>query len=267
MFDDFDDPPLEPLPLDTPANVDQVVQRIHEWPIELVLAVTGGGSAAITHLLQHGGGSKTLLDAQVPYSEPALVDFLGQLPEQFCSEATARAMAMAAWRRARSLTAAATHEPYLAGVACTASLASERPKRGPHRIHVAAQTESHTMVRSVELEKGARSRAEEEAVAAALILELIAQLCAVYAHNFECRPFVPLRPSEHAKDAHIEPTTIGSASSQVTSTRFRSTTSPTSNSAPLSSFPVPFIRFTKATDAWPSWRPSEPANPLPTKSP
>ena len=41
-----------------------------------------------------------MLEAIVPYAEPALARFLGGRPDQFCSPATARAMAMAAYRRA-----------------------------------------------------------------------------------------------------------------------------------------------------------------------
>ena len=65
----------------------------------------------------------------------------------------------------------------MAGVACTASLASDRPKRGPHRIHVAIQTASATVSRSVELAKGRRPRAEEEQIAASLILNAVAEAC------------------------------------------------------------------------------------------
>lgn len=204
MFEDDLDPPAELIPLDTPENLDRVVHLIHEWPIEVVLSITGGGSAAIHRLLAAGGGSQTLLAAHVPYCEPALRDLLGHAPDQYCSESTARAMAMAAWTEALALTASSRHEPFLAGVACTASLASDRPKRGPHRIHLAAQTESHTIVRSLELEKGARTRREEEELTANLIIELIAHLCILYAHDFECRPYVTLRDGEETISRDVE---------------------------------------------------------------
>ena len=67
----------------------------------------------------------------------------------------------------------------MAGVACTASLASDRPKRGPHRIHVALQTASLTAAWHVQLQKDRRSRAEEERLAGRLLLNVVAEACGV----------------------------------------------------------------------------------------
>ena len=188
-------------------SIEQLVARIHDTPVRVVLAVTGGGSRAIAELLEVPGASRTLLEAVVPYCAAAMIDWLGGEPDQFCSEPTARAMAMAAYRRAcrhqESDTAgqassgtprqandtggqAASGARYasdvrltnrVAGVACTASLASDRPKRGPHRIHLAIQTATTTISRSLELVKGRRTRAEEERIAAALVLGAVAEAC------------------------------------------------------------------------------------------
>jgi hypothetical protein len=173
-------------------SVDQLVQRIHDTPVRVVLAVTGGGSGAISDLLDVPGASRTLLEAVVPYSPAAMTEWLGGRPDQFCSEPTARAMAMAAYLRAcryreqegdstagqGSSGTQATPSPYpVAGVACTASLASDRPKRGPHRVHAALQTATATVSRSLELVKGRRTRGEEERVAASLVLNAVAEAC------------------------------------------------------------------------------------------
>ncbi len=161
----------------------ELVEHIHESPVRLVLAVTGGGSLAIAKLLQVPGASQTVLEAVVPYSEAAMIALLRGRPDQFCAEPTGRAMAMAAyWRachyaRVHSPLEPAPASPAVAGVACTASLASDRPKRGPHRIHVAIQTADATVSRSVELIKGRRTREEEEQVAARLVLNAVAQAC------------------------------------------------------------------------------------------
>ena len=72
-------------------------------PRGIVLAVTGGGSRAIADLLAVPGGSRTLLEAVVPYSASALAAWLGSRPDEFCSAATARAMAMVAFQRGRLL--------------------------------------------------------------------------------------------------------------------------------------------------------------------
>jgi len=161
----------------TQAADEALARGIHDAGTRLVLAAAGGGSGALARLLQTPGASRSVLEAVVPYSEPALIDWLGGRPDQFCSEPTGRAMAMAAYLRAVRWAGGDPAGPPLAGAACTASLASDRPKRGPHRIHVGCQTADATASWSVELVKGRRTRAEEEQVAARLFLNAIARAC------------------------------------------------------------------------------------------
>jgi hypothetical protein len=155
---------------------EQLVQQIHDSPTRIVLAATGGGSRAIADLLELAGGSRTLLEAVVPYSAPAMVAWLGSLPDEFCSAATARAMAMVAFQRSRRYED--TETPPV-GVACTASLATDRPKRGPHRIHIALQSASRTATWWLQLLKERRTRAEEERLAGRLLLNVVAEACGV----------------------------------------------------------------------------------------
>lgn len=152
----------------------QFIRQIHDSPGQVVLCVTGGGSQAISALLDVPGASRTVLEATVPYAAAALVRWLKAVPEQFCSEETARLMAMAAYGRALEYRGRDSNDA-VAGITCTASLASDRPKHGPHRIHAALQTSSSTVAHSVELIKQRRDRAEEETVAAALVLNLLAE--------------------------------------------------------------------------------------------
>ncbi|MBX3708047.1 MAG: hypothetical protein KF911_15585 [Pseudomonadales bacterium] len=121
-------------------------ELLHASPWRGVFYVTGGGALLLADLLTTPGASATVLEVQVPYAEPALAGLLGRKPEQACSAPTARAMAMTAFQRARALAAqgAAPPDAPLFGLACTASLATGRPKRGAHRAHVALQTASAT---------------------------------------------------------------------------------------------------------------------------
>ncbi len=169
------------------ADRTQVVERIHASATPLVIAITGGGSGALSALLQLPGASATVLEAVVPYSAAALSDWLGGQPDQAASEATARTMAMAAFQRARRLSAADPRT--LRGIGATASLATTRPKRGPHRIHVAWQSADRTVAISCELEKGARTRGEEEELATNLVLSAVAEACGVDAGSGERRVF------------------------------------------------------------------------------
>jgi nicotinamide mononucleotide (NMN) deamidase PncC len=160
-----------------PATSDQrreLIQKLHAASLQLVLQVTGGGSLAISDLLTIPGGSKILLAAGVPYSAAALQQLLGKVPEQACSEPIARQMAMAAFQQARAY--AGQNASHAVGLACTASLASDRPKRGEHRVHVALQTPESTHSWSLTMEKDQRTRGEEERLAADLLLNWLAEV-------------------------------------------------------------------------------------------
>lgn len=159
------------------VECEPLIQAIHDAPCRLVAALSGGGSRALAELLDVPGASRTLLEAVVPYSQAALLAWLGGRPDHFCSAETSRAMAMVAFGRARSL--AEPGAEHLAGIACTAGLATDRPKRGEHRAHVAVQTEAETACWSVYLAKGRRSRREEEQLVATLVLNGVADACEV----------------------------------------------------------------------------------------
>src|SRR5206468_2545848 len=117
------------------------------------------------------GGSRTVLEVIVPYNDQSLCDFLGRRPAQFCSVETARAMAGRAAERARWLAPGEA----VVGVGCTAGLASDRPKRGDHRFHVALSGPGLHAVYSLTLSKGARDREGEEALLDAVVLNALAE--------------------------------------------------------------------------------------------
>lgn len=153
-------------------------RAIHRSGRQLVIAVTGGGSGAIAQLLQTPGASRSVLEAIVPYAPSALADWLGGVPDQACSAPTARAMAMAALERARTLAPDAEIHSLL-GVGCTASLATDRPKRGPRRVHVAIQTIVSTRSLRLELVDEHPQRDRDEACTTTLVLAAIAEACDV----------------------------------------------------------------------------------------
>lgn len=158
-----------------------MIQNIHASPYMIVLSVTGGGAGAIGELLRHGGGSATLLEAVVPYSENALRDYIGREPERHCSGDTAREMAMAAFRRALELTAPGgnIHPENVIGIGATCKLAKAEERRGrSHEIHFASQSLSVTTTISITLLED-RSREEEEELASRLLLETIAKLSGI----------------------------------------------------------------------------------------
>ena len=169
------------------ADARDLIALLHQAPHRCVLAVAGGGAGAVAWLLSVPGGSRTVLEAVVPYAEESLCEFLGRRPDAFCSVPTSRAMAIRAQQRARWLAPGAP----TAGVGCTASLRSDRPKRGDHRFHVAVHTGLRTTTHSLTLVKEARDREGEEIVLDRVLLNALAEAFGVTA-----RLSVPLLPGE-----------------------------------------------------------------------
>ena len=154
-----------------------IVERVHASGRRVVLAITGGGSGAIAALLRVPGGSRTLVEAIVPYSPDALVDFLGHEPEQACSAATAVAMARRAV--ARAARRSGRTGALLVGAGVTASLVTDRPKHGDHRCHIAVTDGGRVDVVSIVLDRGARDRAAEEDLVARATLLTLARACGI----------------------------------------------------------------------------------------
>ena len=142
------------------------------------LAITGGGSGVIGELLRVPGGSRLLIEAQVPYDEQALAAFLGFAPAQASSADTAVAMAIAARVRASRLVPAGTD---LVGLGATAALVGDRPRRGEHRYHIAYANSAGVARCTAVFAKGRRDRAGEEDLVARSIVLFLAQACGVAA--------------------------------------------------------------------------------------
>ncbi|GFR43469.1 hypothetical protein Agub_g4553, partial [Astrephomene gubernaculifera] len=102
-------------------DVEKVIKSIHANKTKAVVYVTGGAVQSISWLLSVPGASATVLEASVPYARDSLVDILGKDPEQYCSAATAAAMAAAAYRRAAQLSSFGSS---VVGVGATCALAT-----------------------------------------------------------------------------------------------------------------------------------------------
>ena len=110
-----------------------LIESLHRVGLPGALAVTGGGASAPAALMAVPGASRTVLEVLVPYRTRALAEFLGREPGQACSAATAAAMADRAYDRAAALVPGSS----AFGLGCTAALATDRPKKGDHRVYLA----------------------------------------------------------------------------------------------------------------------------------
>ena len=159
----------------------------------VVIVSTGGGARAIAQLVTTPGASAVVLDGLVPYAREAVDVVLGGSQESYCSPRTARRLAMKAWQRCVDYGAPPAQA---IGAAVVASLRTRTPKRGAHRVITAVQTLATTAAACLELEKDARSRDDEEDVAAALMLS---QLAAAAAPRLPQADLAGLRPGERVE--------------------------------------------------------------------
>ena len=172
-------PPAQPRPRTPPpaqhdiAEPTELVRAIHATPQQAVLELAGG-TQALAWLHAVGGSSRTVLEATDRYSAASLAALLGHPPAKAVTRDVAVTMAAAARRRARELAAPGTP---VVGAACTAALASDRPRRGAHHAVVAAADALGTAVCELQLAKGTRTRRQEEAAVSLLLLTELAAAC------------------------------------------------------------------------------------------
>ncbi len=165
----------------------QLISAMHGSGRKAALAITGGGSGAVGELLRVPGGSRLLIEAQIPYDAQALTAFLGSTPAQACSAETAIAMAQSARARAVSLAPSTGVElgADLVGLGATAALVSDRPRKGEHRFHIAFANAAGPDAAGAHctgvLAKGRRDRAAEEDLVSRAIVLWLARACGIAA--------------------------------------------------------------------------------------
>lgn len=150
----------------------KLVESIHSIEGMASLVIAGAGSQAINAILSVAGASGTVLDIQVPYASSAVVDYLGKEPDQYVSVEAALSLARAAYFRAIGLR---DDRVPVFGVACTATIATNRPKRGDHRCHVCVYGPTGWKCESLTFVKGLRTRDQEDFVVSQIILNALAE--------------------------------------------------------------------------------------------
>ena len=150
----------------------ELIKKIHHSKYKLTYISSGGGTNAISSLLKVPGASNTILETYVPYSKKSMDLFLNKKPDHYCSLNTCLSMAANAYKKCMDIEPE-TKTKYLVGVAVTASLATTYKKIGDHKFYIAIQTDSYTKTISCILNKGARSREEEEELITEYVLSLI----------------------------------------------------------------------------------------------
>src|SRR5947208_8361972 len=184
----------------------QLISTLHASGRKAALAITGGGSGAIGELLRVPGGSRLLIEAQIPYDALALAAFLGFAPAQACSAETAIAMARSARARAAGFAPAGTD---LVGLGATAALVSDRPRKGEHRFHIAFVNSAGIAHCTCVMAKGRRDRAAEEDLVSRAIVLWLARACGIAAPGTAAlSPRSLLDADEHYAEAVLPETVV-----------------------------------------------------------
>lgn len=147
------------------------IHEIHTSTRQIVFEFTGAGSLALAWLHSVAGSSRTILEATDRYSNSSLAELITHSPIKSVDPQTAGAMAHAAYLRACRL--GDDYHPRL-GVACTATIATDREKAGQHRCCIALRDNRQTMTLDLVLTKGKRTRLAEETLIATMIIDAIA---------------------------------------------------------------------------------------------
>ena len=156
----------------------ETIGKLFDCGRKLVYEFTGAGSLALAWLHSVGGSSRLLLEACDRYSLRSLAELLGRTPAKTVSAETAALMAHRAYRRAVRLSDDADAGACV-GLACTATIATDRTKRGEHACHVAVHDRHGRAGYGIVLNKGARDRLGEETFVAHLVLLALADACGV----------------------------------------------------------------------------------------
>lgn len=155
----------------------KLIQSVEKNNKLIVFIATGAGGQALAALSSSvSDPSMVLLEAYIPYSHAALKEFLEREPEQYVSEETAQLMAGRALSRGLSIR---PEDKDVIGLACTATIATDRPKKGKHQAFITTWSSEKLTSYSIELKKGARDRSGEESVVSRLLLNALANAAGI----------------------------------------------------------------------------------------
>ena len=176
----------------------ELVEQVHTSGCRVSLLTTGGGSRAVSWLLNHPGASRVMLEAHIPYHPAALERLLGPDGPHKVGGETARRLALVAFDRAQSLLAdvepsAGTNASVIPlGVACTAALATDRERKGGDRAHVAIRTPQQYHLATIEFDSAAgRDRLiQEDTLSCVIVQQLVGSCCGQSAAEVGLPPWV-----------------------------------------------------------------------------
>lgn len=155
-----------------------LITAIHAQSRPTVITFAGAGSQALWWLHGVAGSSRTIVEALDCYSPASMQQHIGYMPARFVSQQTAIDMAKSAYIRAIDL--GYTNRPI--GLSCTATIATDRTKKGEHGCWVAVCDGQFVHSYGLILQKGLRDRLGEEAIISEVMVRVLARHVDVATH-------------------------------------------------------------------------------------
>lgn len=153
--------------------LETTIENILKSDKKLFLAITGGGTRAISKLTENGGASSVFLGAVIPYTQRDLIEICGSRGTKAVSQDCANAFSLAGWKAA---SADEIREGTAITVACTASLCKNVKERAGrvHQAYISVaeynEKKSRVVARFNFIFSKERTRFEEEDLLADLLL-------------------------------------------------------------------------------------------------
>ncbi len=182
------------------SGLREVSEAIQATQRPVALAVTGGGSLALNWLLGHPGASRSITDAQIPYHEAALAEYLEQEGPHPTNPETARRMALVACQRAGRHTSRSD----AAGVGVTAALTTSRQRRGADRASLVVRANERYHLRQVAFDKDAVDRQQQERALSLALVDLLAAAFETRRVDDPCPEWVSITDSQIPVDLPLE---------------------------------------------------------------
>ena len=150
------------------------INNIHDADTQMVISVTGAGSKSINWLLSVPGASKTLLEANIPYSESSQKLFLGDSElSKSVSSNVANALAKESYIKATRLKKS---DIPVIGVGCTGAISTERNRKGHNQAFISIWTPNQINEIHILLNKSDSNRTKDEEKISLLIIDQIAKI-------------------------------------------------------------------------------------------
>ena len=151
----------------------ETVESILQTGCAAATSFTGGGSRAVSWMLNHPGASRVLVEAQIPYHPLAIDNYLGLPGPHRAVEETARRLAVVARQRAANFSGDAR----AVGLGASAALATDRERRGLDRAFITSRSGSRYEFVHLHFDKTVDRLAQEEVLSKSLLATLAKACC------------------------------------------------------------------------------------------